>query len=344
MAYEIGVLVYLSVFRPCSCLLALRTCVAFCLAFLCLAALPTPGGALPPEYSEGGPGWDDTNIDTAFEPTNRRGPAPVVAGHSAIHSQTSLGVRRDRLQDAAELGSANFQFTVPIIALPGRGLDLALDLIYNSHVLHKIGDTTVYDISADWPGPGWSLGFGKMMAFYTVHKYAAGPWYDGAPKALLQEPDGGRHSYVSTHTVKVAKDFAQHFYTTTDGSSIEYFLEIRDFTVSRGEVRYPDGMVVEFKSTNLKSEKSTSFESERVYELYPTRILDANGNYLAISYRDKPAIASIVDTVGRQFDFHYDTTGKLTAITGPALGGGTRTLVPLPLDDTSLGRLRLGPG
>jgi hypothetical protein len=34
-------------------------------------------------------------------------------------------------------GSGNFQFSVPVLALDGRGLDLNLNLEYNSRVWHK---------------------------------------------------------------------------------------------------------------------------------------------------------------------------------------------------------------
>ena len=291
---------------------------------LALVLLLSPGRALPPTYSEGGPGWDDTNIDTAFERTNRRGAAPVVSRAPAIFSQTSLGVRRNGLQSADELGSANFQLTVPIVGLPGRGLDLALNLTYNSHVWHESKDGITYDIDADWPGPGWSLGFGKLVVSYRKEIVGLGP---AESSALLLEPDGMSHSFVNTGKTDLDDRHMRFFHYTTDGSLIQYFNEIKDDISYRGEAKYPNGMQIEFASLPNK-----------FGELYPTRIIDANGNYIKINYRNNvgPQIVSIIDTLGRQIDFHYDTRNRLTAITGPALGGGTRTLVRLHYMDLPL--------
>jgi hypothetical protein len=63
-------------------------------------------------------GWNSSNWWSADDPGNGRGNPP--------------GEMRD---DGA--GSGNFQFSVPVLALDGRGLDLNLNLEYNSRVWHK---------------------------------------------------------------------------------------------------------------------------------------------------------------------------------------------------------------
>jgi YD repeat-containing protein len=280
-----------------------------------LVVLCSPGWALPPTYNEGGPGWDDTNIATAFEPANRRGAAPAVAGPPAIFSQTSLSVRRDGLQSADELGSANFQLAVPIVGLPGRGLDLALDLIYNSHVWHEgTDDRITYDIDADWPGPGWSLGFGKLVV-------------GDSEESILIEPNGARHPFARTGKFDLGNGLVRFSHHTKDGSLIQYSHELRDGRTFVGEAKYPNGTLVEFYSL-----------PNRFGVLYPTRIVDANGNYIKINYRNNvgPQIVSIIDTLGRHIEFRYDRRDRLTSITGPGLGGGTRTLVRLHYMDLPL--------
>ena len=51
-----------------------------------------------------------------------------------------------------------------MVRLPGRGLDLALELTYNSRLWHKAGNEIYFDIDAEQAGfpLGWSLGFGKL--------------------------------------------------------------------------------------------------------------------------------------------------------------------------------------
>jgi hypothetical protein len=72
--------------------------------------------------------------------------------------------------------------------------------------------------------------------------------------------------------------------------------------------------------------------------MYPTRITDANGNYITITYVNNtgPRIQTITDTMRRVVNFHYDANNLLTAITAPGLGTGTRTLVRLHYRQLSL--------
>lgn len=87
-------------------------------------------------------GWDNTNWQSADDPGNQPGNPP--------------GTPAD---DGA--GNGNFQLSAPIISLPGRGIDLALNLNYNSRLWNKSGSQLTYDIDRGFPGPGWSLGFGS---------------------------------------------------------------------------------------------------------------------------------------------------------------------------------------
>jgi hypothetical protein len=208
-----------------------------------LVVFSSHGWALPRTYYEGGPGWDLTNVNTAFKPTNRRGAAPVIGGAPAIFSQTSLGVRHAGLQSADQLGSANFQLAVPVVGLPGRGLDLALDLFYNSDIWHKgsNGELT-YDMDADWPGPGWSLNFGKLV----VSCSELDDLDHAQCLALLLEPNGTHHGFLSTGKSDLGNGRMRFLHHTTDGSLIQYFIDTKEGNSYRGEAKYPNGMLIEF--------------------------------------------------------------------------------------------------
>jgi hypothetical protein len=266
--------------------------------------------------------WDDTNIATAFLPINRRGRNAIYSSASA---RRAFRRRQDGLPGEPQIdfpeesgaGSGNFSLSVPVIRLPGRGLALALDLHYNSQVWHRAGNQVIFDIDEGWPAPGWSLGFGYMEPVYknqdgSVHGY------------MLVDADGTRHPFTRSFTSIQGVEY--YGGRTTDGSFIDYAYE-RNMTshpptFRRARANYPDGTVVEYGAGIM------TFGHGRVF---PTRITDANGNYITITYRNNKGSHpdTITDTLGRTITFHYDSNNVLTAITAPGVGGGTRTLVRL---------------
>lgn len=94
------------------------------------------------------------------------------------------------------------------------------------------------------------------------------------------------------------------------------------------------------------------------YAIYPTKITDANGNYITITYRtyyrcwtgfcgnvqEGPNIETITDSVGRTIQFYYERQGTqpnetdlLTAVTAPGINGSApRVLVRLQYDSKNL--------
>src|SRR5215211_7206205 len=106
--------------------------------------------------------WDETNVSTAFEPGNQRGGSNVPG-----QLRQALASLSPKIEEAAAVGNSNFQLKVPVVRLPGRGLDLALDLTYNSRLWHKAENKITFDIDAESPVSGWSLGFGKLV-FWQV--------------------------------------------------------------------------------------------------------------------------------------------------------------------------------
>ncbi len=134
---------------------------------------------------------------------------------------------------------------------------------------------------------------------------------------MLIEADGTRHSYAGTITFyNWGTQFVGH---TTDGSFIDY-----TYTSGTG------GGIV-YAQAKLANGTVINYGAPGPGAVYPVSIEDANGNYITITYVNNagPRIQTITDTLGRAVNFHYDGGNFLTAITGPGLNGGTRTLLRL---------------
>lgn len=228
-------------------------------------------------------GWNDCNYRTIEEPDNRIGTPPVG------ESPDEGGV------------NGNFRIAAPVLKLPVRGGDLNLTLNYNSRLWHKSGSEIFYDIDRGWPAPGWTLGFGKMVA--TAQK-----------EAMLIEPDGTRHTYSASSVLRYPNIYDLTA-MTKDGSFIKYSAAIYPGTtsyVAYGSANYPDGMRVFYES---------SFGPPSDRTAYAEAIDDRHGNITTIYYRahKAPQIEKIVDSLGREITFHYDQNDLLTAITAPGI-------------------------
>jgi hypothetical protein len=162
----------------------------------------------------------------------------------------------------------------------------------------------------DWPAPGWSLGFGKMVRA-------------GSQAAELEDADGTAHTFSGT--VNSYNSFTTFVDHTTDGTQIDYTAIVDNNTggLISGAATYSNGTVIAYgapRSNNV---------------LFPIQITDANGNYIKIAYRNNigPEIDAIQDTLGRTLNFYYYYpqfgAPLLSAITAPGLSGSTRTIIRL---------------
>lgn len=244
-------------------------------------------------------GWNSGNYTTADDPGAERGSMP---GHAVDGGA----------------GSGNFQFTAPLLAMNGRGLDLNLEFNYNSRLWHKSGNDMYFDVDRDWL-PGWTLGFGKIVMAGTSYMMIDG---DGTRHSY----DGIRYTFPNSQCCSSLQSYEAY---TTDGSFIDYYVEgylpehdnSNGKNISRAWAKLPNGTSIEYGA-------------QANYAIYPTQIIDANGNFISITYRNNegPQIATITDTLGRQLIFHYDGSGLLTAVTAPPFNGGSgqkRVLVRL---------------
>lgn len=227
----------------------------------------------------------DNETSSLYEPNNLIGTPPGKKKAGAMMMAASV--------PTTENGNRNFSFGLPVVSLPGRGLDASVTLFYNSLVWHRStnpsnGSTWMtYDVDSGYPGQGFRLGFGQIED-------------QGSAGFTLTESNGTRRALALVST---------NNYATTDGSFIT-------FTGGSGwgTLSYPDSTRVEYGAAG------GGFRS------YPTRITDRNGNYILISYVNGvgPRISTIQDTLGRYIRFYYDSyNDELVTISRPGLTGQT---------------------
>ncbi len=255
--------------------------------------------------------YNPAAAEEAVEPASPTAAAYLITGDQWDDSNYTAAddpgnMRGDPPSQPAETGagSGNFQVGAPVLELPGRNIDLKLSLTYNSQVWSRSGSQITYDIDQDWPAAGWSLGFGRLIKM-------------GSSGSMIVDADGTRHSYTGTMNNYSWGSYFNGY--TTDSTFIDYSHSANSQgLITSASARYPNGTVVYYGAPGRNA-------------VYPTQILDANGNYITITYVNNagPNIQTITDTLGRVVNFHYDGYGLLTAVTGPDLNGATRTLVRL---------------
>lgn len=233
--------------------------------------------------------WDDSNWLSADDPGNLPGHPP--------------GGPMD-----GGAGNGNFQLSAPIISLPGRGIDLALNLNYNSRLWSKAGSQITYDIDHGYPAPGWNLGFGRIM------------FMGSQGGCMMLDADGTRHGYAGTiSSWQNGMTFTGH---TADGSFIDYGCTFNYGGYGSGWAKLSNGTTISYATT-----------ANGNGHVVPTQITDAQGNYITITYRypSSEQIATITDTMGRAVTFNYDSLNRLISIDGPRFEipfeQTTRTLV-----------------
>ena len=158
-----------------------RVCLTICICGALLATLPlasAPVLAVPPDYDEGGPGWDEDNFASAFLWENWRGKAPECLEVSGFLARAVPGCFHELR------GSKNFTFTVPILHQPGRGLGLDISLTYNSKTwqLNNKGDSIMFEAAGGLPAAGWWFSFGALSHVYR---------FEHIDEYMYTRPDGG---------------------------------------------------------------------------------------------------------------------------------------------------------
>ena len=263
--------------------------------------------------------WESETIEYAEEPENGRGETP---GKPKVNN--------------------NFNISAPVLAVSGRaGLDLNLNLTYNSRVWTKMGQNISFDIDKDLPAPGWSIGFGKILNFV-----------DGG---IVQfDGDGSKRFFNGSIKTESNKKIFEG--QSTDGSFIKTQTVTTGGVVS-GQVCYsnattllkhPDGTTITYAAYDIPY-PGCGVPSGTPITMVPYRITDKHGNYISIVYhasaQDGRFISYVKDTLGRIYNFNYtqiDTKHYLTSITGPGLKDANgvitqRTFVRLNYKNHTLG-------
>ncbi|MFZ0750717.1 MAG: hypothetical protein WAM70_15245, partial [Pyrinomonadaceae bacterium] len=238
----------------------------------------------------------DGETNSLYQAANAIGAPPGKSRAGAPKPSSALA--------ATESANKNFRLGLPIVGLPGRGLDASVGLTYNSNVWHKStsGSSTymTYDVDSSWPATGWRITLGQIED-------------QGSAGFTLTDMDGTRHALVYT---------SAYNYHTTDGSFIHYY-----GGSNWGVLYYPDGTFAYYGAAGGG------------YRLYPTAIQDRNGNYIVISYVSDvgPKISTITDTLGRYIRFYYASNGDLVTITQPGLGTSELQTTRFYYTDVSIG-------
>lgn len=236
-------------------------------------------------------------IDSMYTSENAVGMPP---GHSEVGAPTPDAASR-LIRERP--GSANFNFSLPLVDLPGRGIGVSLTLTYNSRVWNKSSDSdgTYYTFDVDnnrlAVAPGFSIGYGY------IDLIGYGPGFDD-PRFSYTDSSGTRHEMIKPTA-------SSTYHETSDGTFIRFYP-----TSTGGTIHYTDGTKVSF------SAPSTQWNRR-----YPVKITDRNGNYIDVTYvsNGEGRIAWITDTMGRRVNFLYDhiTPTRLIGISAPKYNGTT---------------------
>jgi RHS repeat-associated protein len=240
-------------------------------------------------------------------------------------SRNLVGSPRNRAIESTRTGTvlpegSNFKMAIPIVGLGGRGLSASLTLNYNSRVWSRHGSAITFDAVESRPGPGFSIGFGRIIAY--------GP--TNATRYLLVDADGTRR-FLGVGGTRIQTVTVQ----TTDGSHITY----TGNALYGGTLYFNDGTKVDINVINNR--------------LLPWRITDSNGNYITIAFKSfycdtgcqicdcpiyYPALTLdyVTDTMGRIIQFNYDSYNNLTSISAPGFGGTTQTLAQFDYQSSTI--------
>ncbi len=269
-----------------------------------------PGGGFntPPPVTTGGPLPNLPNLDQLRnEPTFQpKAKAPIQSnmicadcdplsggggGGYYPASDPNFSTARMRLlnetgQQGEDLGSRNFNWSVPLVSLPGRsGLDVNLTLYYNSLVWTKDGPFIKYNADLGSPAPGFKLGFPTLQQKFTDSDTG------GSIAFIMVLPSGARVAMQQVGTTTV--------YESQDST----YTQLTDNGASGALVRTTDGTQFTFTHVTINNEYRC------------TQIKDRNGNYISANYdATNGHILSITDTLNRVVNFIYDGNNNLQFI------------------------------
>ena len=225
---------------------------------------------------------------------------------------------------STQLGSYNYQFNVPVVSVGGRGASANIGMTLNSRVWNSDNGKLTFNYVGAYPGPGWSMGYGKIIRNYnaTATGDKSGIGSGNSPgDYLLVTGDGTRIRLAAKYDTAAG----HWFHESDDGSFLK-------FNPTSGEMLYPDGVRMIYGVVNGC--------------LLPTAMIGANGDAITMSYRDycegascvrvfrhRTALSAVRDTLGRYVTFHYYGDNDYTADSANGHPAGELAAIKAP--DTS---------
>src|SRR2546430_2222791 len=126
----------------------------------------------------------DTSSSTYTNGTFQARPTPPNT--RALSSPFAAPAEQDASSSTVTVGSASFNYAIPILSLPGRnGLAVNLALYYNSRVwtIDNANGRASFNADRDFPSYGFRLGYGQIEISNSVY--------------LLTEPDGSKRAFTA---------------------------------------------------------------------------------------------------------------------------------------------------
>jgi RHS repeat-associated protein len=188
-------------------------------------------------------------------------------------------------ESGVNLGSRNFNWSLPLVSLPGRaGLDLDLSLTYNSLVWTKDGSFMKFNADLGNPAPGFRLGLPTLQQKFFNPQTSTYAY-------MMVSPSGGR--------VELRQVGSSSIYEAADGS----YTQLDATNPSAPIARMTNGTQLTFAPVTVNS------------EFRCTQIKDRNGNYISATYNTTNGhLLTITDTLARVITFVYDAGDNLSAI------------------------------
>jgi RHS repeat-associated protein len=188
-------------------------------------------------------------------------------------------------EEGVDLGSRNFNWSVPLLSLPGRaGLDVNVTLSYNSLVWTKDGSYMKFNADLGSPAPGFRLGLPTLQQRFFNSQ-------TGIYAYMMVTASGGRVELRQVGTSNIYESQDSN-YTQLDASNSNALV-----------VRTTQGTQFKFEPVSINSEYRC------------TEIKDRNGNYISATYNSTSGhLLTITDTLGRVVTFVYDSDNNLQAI------------------------------
>ncbi|HKR12490.1 MAG TPA: S8 family serine peptidase [Pyrinomonadaceae bacterium] len=188
-------------------------------------------------------------------------------------------------QAGVDLGSQNFNWSSPLLGLPGRaGLDLNLSLFYNSLVWTKDGTYMKFNADLGSPAPGFRLGLPVLQQRFLNS-------LTGAFAYMMVTPSGRRVDLKQVGTSNI--------YESQDST----YTQLDVTNPSAPVVRTTDGTRFTFVPVTINN------------EFRCTEIKDRNGNKITATYNTTNGhLLTLTDTLNRVITFVYDVDNNLQAI------------------------------